>query len=217
MFTGIVQSQGEVLSLNPGENFVQITMKVESWVVNNLQLGASVANNGTCLTVVAFEHLDEKSASMTFDVIDETLKQTNLGKLEVGSLVNIERSMKVGDEIGGHQVSGHIQAQAKLIERIDSEDNCEMTFELDEKWGAYLFAKGFIAVNGISLTLGEVEKGHFKLHLIPETLARTNLGTMHEGDSVNIEFDQQTVTIVDTIERLAASGKLQGMMAIGPN
>jgi riboflavin synthase len=210
MFTGIVQTQGQVLSLEKGDNFVQIRLITDSYMADKLTLGASIANNGVCLTVVDYKTLEDNRAQLTFDVIDETLKLTNLKQLESGTWVNLERSMKVGDEIGGHQVSGHIQTEATLIERLDSTNNCQLTYEVDSKWSPYLFEKGFIAVNGASLTLGKVDGGKFNLHLIPETLERTNIGQMKVGETANIEFDQQTVTIVQTIERLAESGKLTG-------
>jgi riboflavin synthase len=208
MFTGIVQTKGYILSLNPGDNFVQVKVQTDAFMIDDLKLGASIANNGVCLTVVDFQLAKDNRAELTFDVIDETLKLTNLKHLEPGSWVNLERSMKVGDEIGGHQVSGHIQTEAVLVDKIESQDNCQLTFEVASQWQQYLFAKGFIGVNGASLTLGEVTAGRFNLHLIPETLQRTNIGEIKLGETANIEFDQQTVTLVDTIKRLAQSGEL---------
>lgn len=204
MFTGIVQSTGQVKSIKVGNNFKTIAVKVEPLLVNNLQIGASVANDGVCLTVT---EIDKKQGVMFFDVIDETLRVTNLSALDVGSLVNIERSMKVGDEVGGHFVSGHIHTTARVCKRIDTLDNCQFTFSLNTQWQPYLLSKGFIAINGASLTLGNVQKSKhhkcfFDIHLIPETLERTNLGLLSEGDDVNIEVDQQTMTVVDSIERI---------------
>lgn len=207
MFTGIVQSTGEVKSIISGENFKHFVIKVPVDLIAGLAIGASVANNGVCLTAVKFARLDDSFAQIEFDVIDETLRLTNLDTLELGSLVNIERSLKAGDEIGGHMVSGHIHTMAALVERIDSTDNCKLTFKLDSSWQKYIFAKGFIGVNGASLTLGNVsddEQGDtlFDLHLIPETLDRTNLGELQLNQTVNIEIDQQTITIVDSIARI---------------
>ncbi|TRX56735.1 riboflavin synthase subunit alpha [Thalassomonas sp. M1454] len=207
MFTGIVQSTGEVKSIISGDNFKHFVIKVPLELIANLTIGASVANNGVCLTAVKFEALDEEFAQIEFDVIDETLRLTNLNEIEVGSQINIERSLKAGDEIGGHMVSGHIHTMATLVERVDSADNCKLTFSIDSAWHKYIFAKGFIGVNGASLTLGNVvadEQGEtiFDLHLIPETLERTNLGELEVGKPVNIEIDQQTITIVDSIARI---------------
>lgn len=207
MFTGIVQSTGVVKSIKVANNFKHIEIDVPVSLLEGLNTGASVANNGVCLTAVNFNKINDESAIIGFDVIDESLRVTNLDSLAVGSLVNVERSMKVGDEIGGHIVSGHIHAMALLAERVDSTDNCQLKFVINREWKKYIFAKGFIAVNGASLTLGEVstlENGdcEFTLHLIPETLARTNLSVLNVGDNVNIEIDQQTMTIVDSIERI---------------
>lgn len=204
MFTGIVQSTGRVNSIKVGNNFKHIEIKVPIQLINHLETGASVANNGVCLTAVNFSCLDSEFAVIGFDIIDESLRVTNLDDLVEGGLVNIERSMKVGDEIGGHMVSGHIHTMATLVERVDSTDNCQLKFVLNGNWKKYIFAKGFIAVNGASLTLGEVsinDNGdcEFILHLIPETLERTNLSVLNLGDKVNIEIDQQTMTIVDSL------------------
>ena len=108
--------------------------------------------------------------------------------------------------MGGHIVSGHIHCQAQLIDKVQSDDNCSLVFSCDERWLKYVLEKGFISINGISLTVGKVNKNHFSVHLIPETLARTNLSELGLDDPVNLEFDQQTITIVTTIERLKLSG-----------
>ncbi|WOH38244.1 riboflavin synthase subunit alpha [Thalassotalea fonticola] len=207
MFTGIVQSTGQVKSIKVANNFKQVEVLVPLSLIDNLETGASVANNGVCLTAVGFSKVGDKSALISFDVIDETLRVTNLDSLVIGSLVNVERSMKVGDEIGGHIVSGHIHTMATLIERVDTTDNCQLKFVINSSWKKYIFAKGFIAVNGASLTLGDVrtlgnDDCEFNLHLIPETLERTNLSVLKIGNKVNIEVDQQTMTIVDSIERI---------------
>ena len=120
-------------------------------------------------------------------------------------MVNVERSLKIGDEIGGHMLSGHVHTQAVVEERIESEDNCTLRFALASEYQKYIFAKGFISINGISLTLGAEVGSFFSVHLIPETLARTNLQHVTVGDKVNIEFDQQIMTIVQTIERMKLS------------
>ncbi|MEW6999202.1 riboflavin synthase subunit alpha [Colwelliaceae bacterium BS250] len=206
MFTGIVQSTGQVKSIVNGDNFKHFVVIVPLALLENLQIGASVANNGVCLTAVSFTAIDDEFGQIEFDVIDETLRLTNLNVIDLGHEVNIERSMKAGDEVGGHMVSGHIQTMATLIERIDTTDNCQLTFSIAKQWQKYLFAKGFVAVNGASLTLGDVKQMEsntvFNLHLIPETLGRTNLGVVQKGEQVNIEIDQQTITIVDSIERI---------------
>ena len=199
MFTGIVQCQAQIAALASAPSFRQLTLAVAPDKLQQLALGASIAINGVCLTVTGF---DEAAGRVTFDVIDETLARTNLGALAQGDWVNFERSLKFGDEIGGHLVSGHIQTTAELVELERSEHNCRMRLRLAAKYLPYVLAKGFITVDGTSLTVGAVHADGFELHLIPETLSITTLGQRKVGDRLNIELDQQTVTIVQTVERV---------------
>lgn len=199
MFTGIVQCTAQVKSLTQRQEFTQLLVCVKPEFLQALNIGASVAINGVCLTVVEFSVDD---TFIRFDVIDETLRVTNLVNLVVGSKVNLERSLKFGDEVGGHMVSGHIHCQASLIHKKVTTDNCALIFSFDEIWGKYIMSKGFISINGASLTIGEVTETTFSVHLIPETLSLTNLGDLTLNDTVNLEFDQTTMTIVNTIERM---------------
>ncbi|MEW6991491.1 riboflavin synthase subunit alpha [Colwelliaceae bacterium 6441] len=201
MFTGIVQSQAEVYSVKNENCFTHLIVKVAADLIDGLTLGASIAINGVCLTVVRFERL-KSEAHIAFDIIDETLERSNLANLRVGNLVNLERSLKMGDELGGHIVSGHVHTKALLLECHLTKSNCAMRFAIDNKWQKYILPKGFITINGISLTVGEVTKNNFYVHLIPETLARTNLSELTVNDAVNVELDQQTITIVTTLERM---------------
>lgn len=175
--------------------------------MDTVQIGASIALNGTCLTVT------EKNAELntaTFDIVEETLKRTNLGYLKENAVVNFERSAKVGDEIGGHTVSGHVQTTA-LIECIDVKDDgtARMDFRLtDPFWRKYIIQKGFVAVDGCSLTVGETSDEGFCVYLIPETLRVTVLGDRNVGEYVNIEVEAQTQAIVDTVERVLAERNL---------
>lgn len=207
MFTGIVQSQAKVSSINTENNLCRLVLDVETSMLNQLETGASIAINGVCLTVVQFSNCadnDVKNSqeNIAFDVMEETLRVTNLADLHVGSMVNLERSLKFGDELGGHIVSGHVHHQAELTGREQTPTNCCLTFTCQPSWMKYILAKGFISINGISLTVGEVGEDFFNVYLIPETLARTNLGTLSVEQMVNLEFDQQTMTIVTTIERM---------------
>lgn len=202
MFTGIVQSQAEVIAITSKNNAIRLKVALDNSLIENLTIGASVAINGVCLTAVEFGQLDASNSFISFDVIDETLRVSNLVDLKLGAQVNVERSLKVGDELGGHILSGHVHCQARVVKRIDSPDNCTLSFALAPENLKYVFSKGFISINGISLTLGAEIDELFSVHLIPETLARTNLKNIMAGDMVNIEFDQQTMTIVDTIARM---------------
>lgn len=201
MFTGIVQTQVQIQSVMANNKFVRLTVCAGPAHLQNLQRGASIAINGTCLTATDF---DSAAGWVSFDVIDETLQKTNLGILQAGSWVNFERSLKFGDEIGGHLVSGHVFATAEIRQVVRTADNCSMQLSYPASVAAYIQPKGFIAVDGASLTIGEVSADTFWLHLIPETLSVTTLGRKKVGDIVNLECDQQTVTIVQTVERYLA-------------
>lgn len=206
MFTGIVQTQALVVSNNHEHGVLRLVLSVPVQFIDKLELGASIAINGCCLTAVKFYSLDNSSlAHVYFDVIDETLNLTNLGKLKIGSTVNYERSMTFGTELGGHIVSGHIHCTANISNIIHSQDNCKMYLTLPKKWQKYVLYKGFVAINGASLTVGETDEDGFWLHLIPETLSITNLGNAKSGDVINIEVDQQTFTIINTVENYLAN------------
>lgn len=201
MFTGIVQSQAEIISTDVNQGLMRLIIQGDLGLIEQLQIGASIAINGCCLTAVEFFQ-QQQSSIVHFDVIDETLRLTNLGHLSVGDKVNVERSLKVGDELGGHMVSGHIHTTAYLHHVEQTSTNCKLTFTLPKQWRNYVLPKGFITLNGTSLTVGDVVDEQFTVHLIPETLARTNLSALTVGAQVNIECDQQTITIVNTIERM---------------
>ena len=202
MFTGIIQTQARVVSANQVNGVMQLTIAVEKQYIQQLNLGASIAINGCCLTVVQVELSNhDVVAQVHFDVIDETLKLTNLGLLELGSLVNYERSVTFGTELGGHIVSGHIHCTSQISQIVKLENNCKIQLSLPKEWQKYVLYKGFVAINGASLTVGEVDEQGFWIHLIPETLAITNIGAAQVGDKFNIEVDQQTYTIVNTVEK----------------
>ena len=198
MFTGIVQAQVEVVQVESKGSMRTVSVKLGD-LTRDLALGASVAVNGVCLTVTKVA--DEIAE---FDVIAETLSVTNLGQLKEGDLVNVERSFTVGTEVGGHIVSGHVTGTAALIERRDQDHNHVVRLQGDPDWLKYVFHKGFVAVDGASLTVSSIDKNAswFEISLIPETLSRTSLGYRAEGDLFNVEVEAQTVTTVDTVERL---------------
>ncbi|WP_233115878.1 riboflavin synthase subunit alpha [Aggregatibacter actinomycetemcomitans] len=200
MFTGIVQGTAQIKTITEKANFRTHTVEMPQEMLKGLQIGASVAHNGVCLTVTEI-----KDNLVSFDLMQETLKITNLGELKVGDPVNIERAMQMGTEIGGHILSGHVYCTAEIIERLPSENNLQIWFKLPNKEVMkYVPTKGFIAVDGISLTIGKVREQSFCVNLIPETLHRTLIGKKAEGDKVNIEIDPQTQAIVDTVERYLA-------------
>ncbi len=194
MFTGIVQKLLPVTHVQPQSGMLKFAVQLEDQ--GGLQLGASIAIDGVCQTVVRIDGSD-----VWFDAIPETLEKTTLKNLIVGQLVNLERAARFGDEIGGHFLSGHVFGLAKLI-RIHEN---QFTFQCPGEWIKYFFKKGYVAIDGISLTLVDVDlEGYFTVHLIPETLKRTTLGYKKIGDWVNIEIDSQTQVIVETVEQILA-------------
>lgn len=201
MFTGIVQTKAQLTVIRDKPQFRQLTLTAPPHNLKQLERGASIAINGVCLTVTDF---DSEAGWVCFDVIAETLSKTNLGQLTQGAEINFERSLSFGSELGGHIVSGHIQTTAVITELNKTADNCAMRLKLAPEYMRFILSKGFIAVEGCSLTVGETYPDGFSLYLIPETLAITTLGQKQVGDRLNIELDQQTQTIVLTVERIMA-------------
>ncbi|SFC95108.1 riboflavin synthase subunit alpha [Pragia fontium] len=200
MFTGIVQGTAPVVAIDEKSNFRVHKVKLPSALLPGIETGASIAHNGCCLTVTKIE-----GDVVSFDLMKETLRITNLGAINVGDRVNIERASKFGDEIGGHLMSGHIICQAEIVKILTSENNRQIWFKMPQELMKYVLHKGFIGIDGISLTIGEVSKERFCVHLIPETLERTTLGCKRLADKVNIEIDPQTQAVVDTVERVLAN------------
>lgn len=200
MFTGIVQGMGRVVSVEqPAADFRTHTVELPEDMAGGLQTGASVAHNGCCLTVT-----EADGRTVRFDLMAETLDKTNLGRLKAGDLVNLERAARFGDEIGGHVMSGHIITQTPVTRIEQSEHNRTLWFALPAELKPYVLTKGFIGLDGCSLTIGSVTEREFNVHLIPETLQRTLFGSRQVGDCVNVEIDAQTQAIVDTVERVLA-------------
>ncbi|MEZ9057888.1 riboflavin synthase subunit alpha [Vibrio pelagius] len=200
MFTGIVQGMATLVAIEKKEMFQTHVIELSDDMVEGLTIGASVAHNGCCLTVTKIN-----GTQVSFDLMQATLRLTNLGRLKKGDLVNVERAAKFGDEIGGHSMSGHITLVADIVDVIKTENNRTIWFELPQESMKYVLSKGYIGIDGCSLTIGEVEENRFSVHLIPETLNRTLFGSRQVGDQVNIEFDPQTQAIVDTVERVLAN------------
>lgn len=208
LFTGIVQGKGHVTHVKSQSDFSSIQIQFPSGKTNAIETGASVAINGTCLTVTGQDH-----DTLSFDIIKETLRATNLGQLTEGGEVNFERSARMGDEIGGHNVSGHVHTTAQIQQIEDTENNKRITFQVPKQWMKYILAKGFIAVDGCSLTVGEVGEDWFSVYLIPETLRVTVLGSKQTEDTVNLEIEAQTQAIVDTVEKVVQQYMQQKALA----
>ena len=192
---------GRVVSVEqPAADFRTHTVELPEDIAGGLQTGASVAHNGCCLTVT---ETDGRTAR--FDLMAETLDKTNLGRLKAGDLVNLERAARFGDEIGGHLMSGHITATTEILRIERTEHNTTIHFALPAALKPYILPKGFVGLDGCSLTIGSVGEDSFCVHLIPETLRRTLFGTRQAGDTVNLEIDPQTQAVVDTVGRILAA------------
>jgi riboflavin synthase len=203
VFTGIVQGLCRVVAVvdEPGLRRLQIEL---TGLVDTLAPGASVAINGTCLTATAVA-----GTLASFDVIRETVERTNLSDIAAGDRVNVERSLRFGDEIGGHVLSGHI-ADVVTVARIDTGPaQRTLWFDVAPRWMVYLFHKGFVALDGASLTILAVDAPNHRIavSLIPETIERTTLGRIGVGARVNLEIDAQSQAIVTTVERLLANAE----------
>src|SRR5699024_467436 len=183
MFTGIIEERGEIRAVAHSANISRLTFKAKT-VLEDVKLGDSIAENGVCLTVIEFSHDYFKA-----DVMPETLKRTGFDQYEKGTLVNLERALRVGDRLGGHMVSGHIDGEAKLLKVDDLGDIKELTFELKNPHEGLIIPKGSIAIDGISLTIISVTDRTFKVGIIPHTFDHTNLQKLKIGGRINIEFD----------------------------
>ena len=199
VFTGIVEGTGTISNVVELDNLTQISIDMPSKFSNEIKIGASVCVDGVCLTVCSINN-----DNLSFDVIMETLNVTTFSNVKIGDIVNVERSMKLGDELGGHLLSGHVSTTATISKLENPENNHIITFQTDLETIKYIFPKGYIALNGVSLTIGEVDKSNqtFNVYLIPETLRLTNLGNKVVGNRINLEIETQTRNMVDTLSEI---------------
>ena len=200
MFTGIIQGLCPVITLSKNETLATLVVEMPG-LVEGLHTGASVAINGVCLTVVSIDEV-----AIKFEVVNETMDRSNLSFLSSGSLVNVERSLKMGEEIGGHLVSGHVSGIVQLVEIKEDSNDVVLSFEVPRVLMKYLFKKGFVSIDGASLTIADMNRNarSISIALIPETLRATTLGLLQKGSYVNLEIDSHTMAIVDTVERISS-------------
>jgi riboflavin synthase len=199
MFTGIVQGVARVERIEDRSGLRTLRLSLPPGFDSGLQIGASVAVDGACLTVTALG-----ADAADFDVMQQSLSLTTLGALKEGSAVNVERAARQDAEVGGHVLSGHVDVQAALVHIREPENNRVLRIAVPAPWMRYVFSKGYIAVNGASLTVAEAQReagdaGWFEVWLIPETLRMTTFAQVREGDALNIEIERQTQVIVDTV------------------
>jgi riboflavin synthase len=195
MFTGIVEVVGEVARMaesTPGTYLLELRTPIAS----QMKIGDSLANNGVCLTVVS-----QTPSMLGFDLLAETVKRSNLIDLKVGDLVNLERSMAVSSRFDGHLVQGHVDTTAKLLAVEAHGQDHRIEIELPREFAQYVVFKGSIAVNGVSLTVAELDSDRFVIWIIPHTWSLTNLSRLRPGDRANLEFD----LIAKYVERLVGA------------
>ncbi len=182
MFTGIITDLGQVQRLHRGD-LLDLTIAT-AFDTSSISLGASIACSGACLTVVAVE-----PGAFAVQASVETLACTTLGQWEVGTPVNLERSLRLGDELGGHLVLGHVDGLARIVERRAEAESVRFVFEAPEELAHFVAPKGSVALDGVSLTVNEVAQNRFGVNIIPHTLACTNLGQAQPGQQMNLEID----------------------------
>ncbi|WP_132281958.1 riboflavin synthase [Natranaerovirga hydrolytica] len=183
MFTGLIEEIGEILAVKEGAKSAQLTIKATT-VLEDIKIGDSISTNGTCLTVVAFDN-----TGFTVDVMPETMRRSNLGNLQKGSQVNLERAMQLGGRLGGHMVSGHIDGIGTVIEKQEEDNATLITIATSKDILKYVIEKGSIAIDGTSLTVVTVADKNFKVSIIPLTKEETTLLSKKIGEIVNLECD----------------------------
>jgi len=203
MFTGIISDLGEIIEVHEkAENLRRITIGC-SYNPDSIEIGASIACSGTCLTVVE-RGLKGNRAFFAVDAAAETLRLTTAGTWRHGTKLNLERALRMGDELGGHMVSGHVDGIAELVARDEFLDSAGLTFRVPAELARFIAPKGSVALDGVSLTVNEVKGDTFSVLIIPHTLKVTTLGSLPVGARVNLEADQMAryaARLLDTAQR----------------
>lgn len=196
MYTGIVQAVRPLLDVTTYPGHRQFTLDLTPELLDDLKIGASVSVEGTCLSVTEIDGTQVK-----FDAMNATLERTNLRSFKAGQGVNVERSAKMNAEVGGHLMAGHIATTAEVVELSIEETGAFIKFRMPAAWAKYVFPRGFLGVNGCSLTVADVDDSVITINLIPETLRQTTFAHYKAGELLNIEVDHQTMVLVDVVER----------------
>ena len=198
MFTGIVQAVGTVVSLTPRGGDVELLVDTAALGLSDAAVGDSIAVGGACLTATRID-----VTRFAADVSNETLAKTTLGRLRAGSRVNLEKALKAGQALGGHYVTGHVDGVGRVLDARDDGRSWRVTFEVPADLARYVAPKGSVTVEGVSLTVNEVDGARFGVNLIPHTREVTTLGLLQPGDPVNVEID----IIARYVERLLAGSR----------
>ena len=196
MFTGIVAGTAPIVEIGGDDSVRTFSVDLNGFD-SDLDIGASVSLDGVCMTVV-----NSDNGIVSFDAIYETLDRTTLSDRKVGDLLNVERSLRLGDELGGHILSGHIIGTVEILKRDEVGDGVDFLISIPDGCNQFILEKGYIAVDGMSLTVGKCHGDGFFLHIIPETLRITSIGSKSVGDLVNIEIDSRTQAVVEAMIRM---------------
>lgn len=201
MFTGIVTDIGEVTGIVPGSGSGDLRFTISTaWDMTGVPLGASICCSGCCLTVTGKGRAGGRGW-FTVDVSGETLSKTTLGQWQAGRRINLERSLKLGDELGGHLVYGHVDGVGRIVSMTPEGGSVRFVFEVPANLAGYIASKGSVAIDGVSLTVNEVEGDRFGINIIPHTQAETTFGTARPGDPVNLEADMLARYVARLLER----------------
>lgn len=187
MFTGIITNVGVIKKIEKKSHITTIEVEC-NYDSNSINLGASISCNGACLTVTKKKKNDSK-AQLLFDLSPETIEKTNFKYAKKGDLINLERSLKIGDELGGHLVSGHVDTVTEVSNIKKDKDNWIVEFKIPKNYSRFISEKGSITINGVSLTINKTDKQNFSVNIIPHTLENTNFHLLKKGSIVNIEVD----------------------------
>lgn len=196
MFTGIVAGTAPIVKIGGDDSVRTFSVDLNGFD-SDLEIGASVSLDGVCMTVVNLNN-----GIVSFDAIYETLDRTTLSERRVGDFLNVERSLRFGDELGGHILSGHIIGTAEILKRDKVGDGVDFLISIPDGCKQFILEKGYIAVDGMSLTVGKCDEDGFYLHIIPETLRITSIGNKSKGDLVNIEIDSRTQAVIEAMIRM---------------
>jgi len=205
MFTGIVEELGKIQEIETRSSGMRFTISAKL-VMDDLNIGDSISINGVCLTVT-----EKKEKDFCLDLVSETLEKSNLGELIEGNYVNLERAMQASDRFGGHILQGHVETLGVILDKQEKEDNAVISVGLDPEWMRFCIPKGSIALDGISLTIANIEANIVEIALIPHTLGNTTLGLKSKSDTLNIETD----IIGKYVERLLSFDAVESEMDVG--
>lgn len=203
MFTGIVTDMGEILELETLASGIKLKIKT-NYDPKSIDIGASIACAGTCLTVTGLSDDQSGASWFTVEAWEEALRLTTIGELKVGDRINLERALKMGDELGGHIVSGHVDGRATIVDIVPEGDAKRFLFEISDECAPYIAPKGSVTLDGTSLTINQVNGNRFDVLIIRHTMDVTSWGQSQVGDLVNLEVDQMARQVALHVARLLA-------------